>query len=137
MYKILYIQSNLAIRNFLVNLKLFLNAKCSLMPNFPYSYEVNGKLVTGNGSLIPISSSSKRSLLTSLTVLYNAINISSGKVIILCKNKNMDQKFNFLMYYKMSSTFVSFPFITSCFWSPTHCEFCNNPKNNLSYLPKW
>ena len=26
------------------------------MPNVPYPYEVNGKLVTGNGSLIPISS---------------------------------------------------------------------------------
>ena len=41
-----YIQSNLAIRNFLVTLKLFLNAKS-------YPYEANGKLVTGNGSLIP------------------------------------------------------------------------------------
>ena len=33
------------------------------MPKVPYSYEVNGKLVTGNGSLIPICS-----LLPSLTV---------------------------------------------------------------------
>ena len=39
------------------------------MPNVPYSSEVNGKLVKGNGSLIPISSLSKRSLLSSLTVL--------------------------------------------------------------------
>ena len=38
------------------------------MPNVPYSYEVNGKLVMGNGSLIPISSLTKRSLLPSLTV---------------------------------------------------------------------
>ena len=38
------------------------------MPNVPYPYEVNGKLVTGNGSLIPISSLSNRSLLPSLTV---------------------------------------------------------------------
>ena len=38
------------------------------MPKFPYPYEVNGKLVTGNGSLIPICSSSNRSLLPSLTV---------------------------------------------------------------------
>ena len=38
------------------------------MPNVPYSYEVNGKLVAGNGSLIHISSLSKRSLLPSLTV---------------------------------------------------------------------
>jgi hypothetical protein len=39
------------------------------MPNVPYPYEVNGKLVTGNGSLIPIRSLSNRSLLPSLTVL--------------------------------------------------------------------
>jgi hypothetical protein len=38
------------------------------MPNVPYSYEVNGKLVTGNGSLIPICSLSNSSLLPSLTV---------------------------------------------------------------------
>ena len=41
------------------------------MPKVPYPYEVNGKLVTGNGSLIPICSLSSRSLLPSLTVLYN------------------------------------------------------------------
>ena len=38
------------------------------MLKVPYPYEVNGKLVTENGSLIPISSLSKRSLLPSLTV---------------------------------------------------------------------
>ena len=38
------------------------------MPNVPYSYEVNWKLVTGNGSLTPIFSLSKRSLSPSLTV---------------------------------------------------------------------
>ena len=48
--------------NFLVSLKLFLNA------NIPYPYEVNGKLVTGNGSLIPIFSLSNSSLMPSLTV---------------------------------------------------------------------
>ena len=37
-----------------------------------YSYEVNGKLVTGNGSLIPISSLTKHSLLPSLTVVNNS-----------------------------------------------------------------
>ena len=36
----------------------------------PYPYEVNGKLVTGNGSLTPICSLSTRSLSPSLTVLY-------------------------------------------------------------------
>ena len=39
------------------------------MPKVPYPYEVNGKLVTENGSLIPICSLSNRSLLPSLTVL--------------------------------------------------------------------
>ena len=39
------------------------------MQKVPYPYEVNGKLVTGNGSLIPICSLSNRSLLPSLTVL--------------------------------------------------------------------
>ena len=34
------------------------------MPKVPYSYEANGKLVTGNGSLLPIFS-----LMPSLTVL--------------------------------------------------------------------
>ena len=38
------------------------------MPKVPYPYEVNVKLVTGNGSLIPICSLSNRSLLPSLTV---------------------------------------------------------------------
>ena len=38
------------------------------MPKVPYPYEVNGKLVTGKGSLIPICSLSNRSLLPSLTV---------------------------------------------------------------------
>ena len=41
------------------------------MPKVPYPYEVNGKLVTGNGSLIPICSLSNRSLLPSLSVLSN------------------------------------------------------------------
>ena len=39
------------------------------MPKVPYPYEVNGKLVTGNGSLIAICSLSNRSLLPSLTVV--------------------------------------------------------------------
>ena len=38
------------------------------LPNVPYHYEVNSKLVTGNGSLTPISSLSNRSLSPSLTV---------------------------------------------------------------------
>ena len=40
-----------------------------LMPNVPYPNEVNGKLVTGNGSLIPICSLLNRSLLPSSTVV--------------------------------------------------------------------
>ena len=39
-----------------------------LTQKFPYPYEVNGKLVTGNSSLLPICSLSNRSLLPSLTV---------------------------------------------------------------------
>ena len=38
------------------------------MPKVPYPYEVKGKLVTGNGSLLPICSLSNRSLLPSLTI---------------------------------------------------------------------
>ena len=38
------------------------------MPKDPYPYEVNGRLVTGNGFLIPICSLSNRSFLPSLTV---------------------------------------------------------------------
>jgi hypothetical protein len=38
------------------------------MPKVPYLYEVNGKFVKGNGSLIPICSLSNRFLLPSLTV---------------------------------------------------------------------
>ena len=38
------------------------------MPNFPYPYEVSGKLVMGNSSLTPISSLSNHSLSPSLTV---------------------------------------------------------------------
>ena len=41
------------------------------MPKVPYRYEVNGKLVTRNGSLIPICSLSNCSLLPSLTVLIS------------------------------------------------------------------
>ena len=39
------------------------------MPKVPYPYKVNGKLVTGNGSLIPICSLLNSSLMPSLTVL--------------------------------------------------------------------
>ena len=61
--KMIKLQSNMAIRNFLVALKF------SLIPKVPYPYEVNGKLVTGKGSLIPICSLSNHSLFPSLTVL--------------------------------------------------------------------
>ena len=45
------------------------------MPKVPYYYEANGKLVTGNGSLIPICSLSNCSLLPSLTVHANWVEI--------------------------------------------------------------
>ena len=60
------------------------------MPKVPYPYEVNGKLVTGNGSLIPICS-----LLPSLTlhiqerVVFNAYN---GTSLIIGINSNNTRK---------------------------------------------
>ena len=51
------------------------------MPKVPYSYEVNGKLVTENGSLVPICSLSNCSLLPSLTVIgFHLHWICSAKV---------------------------------------------------------
>mgnify|MGYP001420332417 CR=1 FL=1 len=55
------------------------------MPNVPYSYEVNAKLVTGNGFLIPISSLTKRSLLPSLTVLFSG---TLGDLVILNEDED-------------------------------------------------
>ena len=50
------------------------------MPKVPYPYEVNGKFVTGNGSLIRICSISNRSLLPSVTVIIHSRKwFSSGK----------------------------------------------------------
>ena len=51
------------------------------MQKVPYPYEVNGKLVTGNGSLIPICSLSNRSLLPSLTVFRNLLEMLGKKMI--------------------------------------------------------
>ena len=53
---------------------MFLNAKSSLS-----LLKVNGKLVVGNGSLIPICSLSNRSLLPSLTVLSKYLHILCDK----------------------------------------------------------
>ena len=52
------------------------------MPKVPYPYEVNGKLVTGNGSLIPICSLSNRSLLPSLTV--HTCEMRNGSLLKSC-----------------------------------------------------
>ena len=43
------------------------------MPKVPYPYQVNWQLVTGNGSLTPICSLSKRTLSPSLTVYKNIL----------------------------------------------------------------
>ena len=40
------------------------------MPKVPYPYEVNGKLITGNGSLIPICSLSKPFLIAKFDCTY-------------------------------------------------------------------
>ena len=53
------------------------------MPKVHYSYEVNGKLVTENGSLIQICSLSNCSLLPSLTVCMYYIILAHLKKIIL------------------------------------------------------
>ena len=72
----------------MVALKLFLNAKSS----FPY--KVSGKLVTGNGSLIPICSLADCSLLPSLTVVENVLKFI-GRAQIL------QLKLNFLLQMQM------------------------------------
>ena len=55
------------------------------MPKVPYPYEVNDKLVTGNGSLILIHSLSNRSLLPSLTVIQIRTNYWNILDIHNCK----------------------------------------------------
>ena len=63
------------------------------MPKVPYPYVVNSKLVTGNGSLIPICSLSNRSLLPSLTVVLkncsNEIRIRQELPVLI---NNVDSK---------------------------------------------
>ena len=49
------------------------------MPYVPYPYEVNGKLVTGNGSLMPICSLSNSSLLPSLTVPLTRVYLETNQ----------------------------------------------------------
>ena len=63
------------------------------MPNVPYPYEVNDKLVTGNGSLIPISSLSKRSLLPSLTI-FTKIKIKSFECPKSIRNYGKNKAWN-------------------------------------------
>ena len=54
------------------------------MPKVPYSYEVNGKLVTWYGSLIPICSLSNPSLLPSLTVYSFRMTQNQNYIGLLC-----------------------------------------------------
>ena len=61
------------------------------MPKVPYHYEVNGKLVTGNCSLIPICSLSNRCLLPSLTALS------------LVNQKNTQSKIQILKFQTLKS----------------------------------
>ena len=68
------------------------------MTKVPYPYEINGKLVTENGSLIPICTLSNRFLLPSLTVS------------IIMENKTLSQKFHtylilfgFLIYCELNN----------------------------------
>ena len=64
------------------------------MPKVPYPYEVNGKLVTGKGSLIPICSLSNHSLLPSLTVLalYCRFSLSTVLLIELSDYSSLEAK---------------------------------------------
>ena len=61
---------------------------CSLVPKVPYLYEVNGQLVAGNGSLIPICSLTNCFLLTSLTVL-NCTQFASLRIFVSKKVGNL------------------------------------------------
>jgi len=75
---IFLLYSNLAIRNFLVTLKLFLNAKCPLF--------LCSKWQIGHGkwflnTYVPICSLSKSSLLPSSTVLVNLKIKNDSKIV--------------------------------------------------------
>ena len=72
------------------------------MPKVPYPYEVNGKVVTGNGSLIPICS-----LLPSLTVFAHfLVNFLAPKliqhVIAIGSIKNLDTGLYLHIFCKFS-----------------------------------
>ena len=53
------------------------------MPNVPYPYEVNGKLVTGNGSLIPRGSLSNRSLLAKVWLYFGQNLLSACRLSLV------------------------------------------------------
>ena len=118
------------------------------MPKVPYSYEVNGKSVTRNGSLIQISSLSNSSLMPCLTVQY--MNIPSSN---LCTEIVSDIQNNFCtqhalpMFCKKESFWKRFTCTSVCkqlsrnttnqnggkflttdalaIWSPFMWFFCN------------
>ena len=81
------------------------------MPKVPYPYEVNGKLVTGNGFLIPICSLSNRSLLPSLTVLMirkapvfaNLINRNNFVFMYISASFKKRSNQNMYIYFKKKS----------------------------------
>ena len=58
------------------------------MPNVPYPYEVNGKLVTGNGSLISICFLLNCFLSPSLTVLIDFGRLKNGVPDIPAQDRN-------------------------------------------------
>ena len=71
----------------------------SLMPKVPYPCEVNGKLVTGNDSLIPICFLSNRSLLTSLTVFPRFLKLWwTGSSTVFKVGLSLTNSFKRLMY---------------------------------------
>ena len=76
------------------------------MPKVPYPYEVNGKLVTGNCSLIPICSLSNRCLLPSLTALSLVNQKNTQSKIQVLKFQTLKVKIN-APSYQRSKTFSS------------------------------
>ena len=68
------------------------------MPKVPYPYDVNDKLVTGDGSLIPISSLSNRFLLPSLTVQYRE---SYSSIIYVSRLCNVNYTYMYLKLHEI------------------------------------
>ena len=83
------------------------------MPKVPYPYEVNGKFVTGNGSLIPICSLSNRSFLPSLTVVILAF---YNLFWFLNENPFRSDQSKRQISWKKNAGFVNSGFVKNMWW---------------------